>query len=319
MSRRFDFVAGQEDAGRRIDVIVSGRCDRSRSAGGKLVRDGFVLVNGASVKPSHMVSVGERISVTTPQPTLASAQPEDIPVHLVYEDADLCVVDKPAGMATHPAPGSAHGTLVNALLAALGPLPSINGVLRAGIVHRLDKNTSGLLVVAKSDAAMRALSAAMAARAVRRRYDAVVWGVPALAIASVDAPIGRDPRSRVKFAVRDKGRAALTHYRTVETFIAPQETRSSPKRTPSFARLEITLETGRTHQIRVHCASIGHPIVGDDVYGSSRPSTGMHRQALHASLLAFSHPISGVAMSFSSPWAADFAGLVDRLRRGLLP
>ncbi|HYK54209.1 MAG TPA: RluA family pseudouridine synthase, partial [Candidatus Eremiobacteraceae bacterium] len=236
-----------------------------------------------------------------------SATPEDIPIRIVYEDKDLCVVDKPAGMATHPAPGSTRGTLVNALLAKLGPLPSINGVLRPGIVHRLDKQTSGLLVVAKSDRAMRGLSNAIAERTVKRGYDAIVWGVPSSRAGTVDAPIARDAAVRTRFAVRPQGRRAVTHYRVRERFGSSDV---------KAALLELQLETGRTHQIRVHMAAIGHPIVGDPTYGAGRPKLGATRQMLHAASLEFEHPVSGKKLAFESKWPDDFDALVGRLRHG---
>jgi len=269
------------------------------------VREGQVTVGGAPAKPSRVLAAGETVAVDAPEPVAPSAKPEPLPIKLLHDDADLCVVDKPAGMATHPAPGSARGTLVNALLAALGPLPSINGVLRPGIVHRLDKDTSGLLVVAKSERAMRALSAEIAARRVEREYDAVVWGAPANRRGVIDSPIGRDPANPKRFAVREDGRRAVTRYRVVENFFFG-----------AAALLALELETGRTHQIRVHLSAIGHPIVGDRTYGDGRPKSVMKRQALHAARLRFRHPVTGQAMAFSSPWPSDFETLVARLRAG---
>ncbi|MDQ2817993.1 MAG: RluA family pseudouridine synthase [Candidatus Eremiobacteraeota bacterium] len=313
------FVAAAADEGQRIDVVVARRSGRSRSAAAGLVRAGCVRVAAGAVRPSHIVRGGERISVAEPPVVRPSAKAQSIPLCLVYDDADLCVVDKPAGMATHPAPGSPDGTLVNALLARLGKLPAINGALRPGIVHRLDKGTSGLLVVAKSDAAMRALSAAIGARAVKRGYDAVVWGSPRPAAGTVDAPLGRDSRSRLKFAVREGGRQALTDYRTAEIFGIHALPEVSRAQASTLARLALSLKTGRTHQIRVHCAAIGHPIVGDELYAGGRAALGMRRQALHAARLEFAHPITGATLRFESPWPNDFAGLVDRLRRAQAP
>ncbi len=318
MSERLRFVATSDDVGHRIDVTIALHTDRSRTASADLIRKGHVRVNGATVKPAYDVVQGDRIDIDLPEPLKPAATPEKIPIHFVYEDADLCVVDKPAGMATHPAPGSLSGTLVNALLAALGPLPAINGVLRAGIVHRLDKGTSGLLVVAKSDRAMRGLSAAIAARQVYREYDAVVWGLPPHSHGLIDAPLGRDPVLRKKFAVREDGRAALTRYRMIEPYkISAAGANRRPRRKGEelkLALLSLTLETGRTHQIRVHCAAIGNPIVGDTLYGLGKPRLGMMRQALHAARLRFSHPVSAKPMAFSSAWPQDFAALVNGLR-----
>jgi len=270
-----------------------------------MIKRGFVRVDGRPAKAAHVIEPGERVDAALPPPTAPAAHPEAIPIRLVYDDADLCVVDKPAGMATHPAPGSPRGTLVNALLAALGPLPSINGVLRPGIVHRLDKDTSGLLVVAKSDRAMLALSKAIAVRSVQRGYDAIVWGVPPSRAGAIEAPIGRDPVVRTKFAVRHDGRAALTRYRLKEKFRAARL---------ELSLLELSLETGRTHQIRVHCAAIGHPIVGDAVYGTGKPKLGARRQMLHAARLSFEHPVTGKTLNFESPWPEDFRELVAALR-----
>ncbi|MDQ2818003.1 MAG: RluA family pseudouridine synthase [Candidatus Eremiobacteraeota bacterium] len=313
------FVAAAEDEGQRIDVVIARRSGRSRSAAAGLLRAGCVRVADAAVRPSHIVRSGERISVAEPSVVRPSAKAQSIPLRLVYDDADLCVVDKPAGMATHPAPGSPDGTLVNALLGTLGELPAINGALRPGIVHRLDKGTSGLLVVAKSDAAMRALSAAIGMRAVKRSYDAIVWGSPKPAAGTVDAPLGRDPRSRLRFAVREGGRRALTDYRTVEIFRIPAAPKAPQAQPGTLVRLALSLKTGRTHQIRVHCAAIGHPVVGDELYGGGRAALGMRRQALHAARLEFAHPITGATLRFESPWPDDFAGLVDRLRRAQAP
>jgi 23S rRNA pseudouridine1911/1915/1917 synthase len=224
-------------------------------------------------------------------------------------------------MAVHPAPGSPSGTLVNALLAKLGPLPAPDDAARPGIVHRLDKDTSGLLVVAKSERALRALTAAIAAHHVEREYDAVVWGVPPGDAGAIDAPLARDPASRTRFAVRHEGKHAVTHYRTIEKYAlrdlrADGRTRASHKGAwpREAALLRINLETGRTHQIRVHSAAIGHPIVGDPIYGAGQPDLGIERQALHAARLRFVHPVSGAPLAFESPWPSDFAALVERLR-----
>jgi len=317
MTRAVTFDATAEDAGVRLDVAVSRRVDRSRTVCASLIRAHRVRVNGAAEKASYALAAGDRIVVDVPAPTEPDAKPEAIPIHIIYRDADLCVVDKPAGMATHPAPGSPRGTLVNALLAALGPLPSINGTLRPGIVHRLDKDTSGLLVVAVSEQGMRGLSRDMAERKIEREYDAVVWGRFAQERGVIDAPLGRDPGDRTKFAVRDGGRRAVTQYRAAETFtLRPAEHRRIAAPPDVLTLAQLKLETGRTHQIRVHCAAIGHPIVGDRAYGGGRPSLGMPRQALHAARLRFVHPISGKAMSFTAPWPDDFAALMDRLRAG---
>ena len=318
MTGGLSFVAGPADAGRRLDLVLSARLDRSRSACAALIKQGMVRVDGRAAKAAHIVVAGEHVDAIIPSPVAPSARPESIPISIVYEDADIAVVDKPAGMATHPAPGSPRGTLVNALLAALGPLPAINGVLRPGIVHRLDKDTSGLIVVAKSERGMRALSKAIAERTVRRGYDAIVWGVPASRTGTIDAPIGRDPIVRTKFTVRDDGKRAVTRYRLAERFdVRPDRTsRMQEEGLRELSLLELRLVTGRTHQIRVHCAAIGHPIVGDTLYGPGRPRLGVDRQMLHAARLSFEHPVTEKRMDFESGWPPDFAALVERLRAG---
>ena len=307
MSRRVSFDVRPGEAGERLDVVLAGHVDRSRTACASMIKKGLVRVDGRIAKAGRSVAVGQHIDADVPAPVKPSAAPEDIPIRILYEDKDLCVVDKPAGMATHPAPGSTRGTLVNALLAKLGPLPSINGVLRPGIVHRLDKQTSGLLVVAKSDRAMRGLTNAIAARAVKRGYDAIAWGVPTNRAGTIDAPIARDAAVRTRFAVRPRGRRAVTRYRVRERFNWGDV---------KAALLELELETGRTHQIRVHMAAIGHPIVGDPTYGAGRPKLGATRQMLHAARLEFDHPVSGKRLAFESKWPDDFDALVERLRRG---
>ena len=304
MTTAIDFVATPDEAGHRLDSALASRLGRSRSFCAQLIRGGLVRVNGEPVKPSHALKRGERVQGDEPPAQRSSAEPESLPIDILFDDADLCVVDKPAGMATHPARGTPRGTLVNALLAAVGPLPAINGVMRPGIVHRLDKDTSGLLVVAKSERAMRALANAMAARRIRREYDAVAWGVPE-ARGTIDAPIGRDPANPTRFAVRDDGRPAVTRYRVAERFFFD-----------AASLLALELETGRTHQIRVHLLAIDHPIIGDATYGGGRPRLGMKRQALHASRLRFAHPITGQSLEFSSAWPRDFEELVARLRAG---
>jgi 23S rRNA pseudouridine1911/1915/1917 synthase len=302
VTRTVAFTATEEDAGRRLDASLARRLQRSRAESLKLIRDGRVRVDGNVVKPSHAVHAGEMIRVLLPMDAGSREPlPEKIPLRIAYEDADLCVVDKPAGMATHPAPGARAGTLVNALLAAVGTLAPSDDPLRPGIVHRLDRDTSGLLIVAKSARALPALQRAIRQREVERRYHAVVWGAMPAPHGTIDAPIGRDPDDRTRFAVREAGRPALTRYRVLEA-------------SKTMSLIEAQLETGRTHQIRVHCAAVGNPVVGDRVYACGRKSLGMDRQALHAVGLRFTHPFTGEALRFESPWPPDFAALVDRLR-----
>jgi len=321
VSQTVAFTATDTEAGGRLDAVLARRTQRSRAEMSALIRSGMVRVDGRPAKPAHHLKPGERVEAVLPDRGARDPEAETIPLPIVYEDEDIAVVDKPAGMATHPAPGSRSGTLVNALLAHMGPLPALGDSARPGIVHRLDKDTSGLIVVAKSERAMRALSAAIAAHHVEREYDAVVWGVPPADSGAIDAPLARDPASRTRFAVRHEGKRAVTHYRTVETYKPPaQRSARSGKHDRSAAReaalLRVTLETGRTHQIRVHCAAIGHPILGDPIYGVGHPDMGIERQALHAARLRFVHPVTGAPLSFDAPWPDDFAALVARLRSG---
>lgn len=317
MTSPLELWTSPADRGRRLDVVLAGLLERSRSACAALIREGHVTLDGRVVKPSHLVEGRGKILVTAPPPRDLALEPQALPIALVYDDEDFCVVDKPAGMATHPARGTPDGTLVNALLARFPLLPSINGVRRPGIVHRLDKDTSGLLVVAKSDRAMTALTRAMSQRRIKRAYDAVVWGIPSNARGAIDAPIGRDPHARTKFAVREDGRRAVTHYRVIEAFEHVAQT--DPDAPASAALLRLELETGRTHQIRVHTSATGHPIVGDETYGPVLVGLGMRRQTLHAAELSFAHPFTGEALLFSSPWPDDFRALVERLRSGERP
>ncbi|MFM7322733.1 MAG: RluA family pseudouridine synthase [Armatimonadota bacterium] len=307
-----------EDAGRRVDVVVAGKlAELSRSQATRLVDDGLVQVGGKVAKPALKVAAGDRIEVHLPPPAPSPLAPKDIPLSIVHEDSDLLVIDKPRGMAVHPAPGTGDDTLVNALLARCTDLSGIGGVERPGIVHRLDKDTTGLLVVAKNDTAHRSLQAQIQARTARRQYEALVWGSPRFEEAVVDAPIGRHPTDRTRMAVIDpaKGggtaRDAVTELRVVE-------------RLGPISRLECTLQTGRTHQIRVHCKFAGIPVVGDPVYGGERKSgdteidrrvAALGGQALHASRLVFRHPRTGEEMAFESPPPAPIRELAELLRR----
>lgn len=317
MTEQLAFVTSAADAGRRLDIVLARLLGRSRSSCAELIREGHVTVDGRAAKPSQIVSGRAQIFVTAPPPREPSMSPQDLPLRIVADEEDFCIVDKAAGMATHPARGNLAGTLVNGLLARFPTLPAINGVRRPGLVHRLDKDTSGLLVVAKTERAMKKLTEAMAQRRVKRSYDAVVFGIPLNAKGVIDAPIGRDPLARTKFAVREDGRRAVTHYRVIETF--PKLPASGPDAPASAALLRVELETGRTHQIRVHGAAIGHPIVGDATYGFDLPALQMKRQALHAAELSFEHPTSGKTIRFTSPWPDDFRALVERLRAGEAP
>ncbi len=299
----------------RLDAWLARRLDLSRTRAARLVERGLVRVEGRTIRKSAPVAVGQRVEVEIPPLDPVELEPEDIPLAVVHEDAALLVVDKPAGLVVHPAPGHPRGTLANALLHHVGDLAGVGGRLRPGIVHRLDRDTSGLLVVAKNDAAHRALSSELAARKVRRTYLAAAWGHLRDAPTTVDAPIGRDPRSRQRMAVVEGGRRAVTHVAVRDRWLAAE-------------LLEVRLETGRTHQIRVHLAHIGHPVVGDSVYGAGweRGSAGLARrwagemarrtgrQFLHACALSFTHPVSGTRVRFRSPLPADLAEVADWAR-----
>ena len=241
------------------------------------------------------------MTVTIPPPETIALAPEAIPLTIIYQDGDIIVLDKPAGLTVHPAPGHPSGTLVNALLAACPDLRGIAGTLRPGIVHRLDKDTSGLMVVAKNDRAQRSLQRQLKEREVRKTYLALVKGVPAPREGTIEAPIGRHPKNRKKMAVVADGREATTRYRVREEIAGGQ-----------YSLLEVEPVTGRTHQIRVHLAAVGHPVVGDATYG--RPSAAVGRQFLHAHKLAFAMPLGGRAVEFESPLPADLREALSRLR-----
>jgi 23S rRNA pseudouridine1911/1915/1917 synthase len=270
------------DGGERLDRFVQAHCpDLSRSRGAALVREGWVTVNRAPAKPSSILRAGDVVVVVVPAPTPTGLVAQDIPVHVVYEDEHLMVVDKPAGLTVHPAPGHADGTLVNALLAMIPGLPGIGGELRPGIVHRLDKDTSGLMVVAKNDIAHRSLTRQLKDRQVRKTYLALVVGSMARDEGTIDGPIARHPKHRKRMAIVEGGRDALTEYRVVRRF-------DGGALGPGHTLVEAHPATGRTHQIRVHLTSLGHPLVGDSVYGKRSPLVDRH--FLHAGRLAFHLP-----------------------------
>ncbi|MFZ5632844.1 MAG: RluA family pseudouridine synthase [Bacillota bacterium] len=294
---------GEADSGRRLDVFLSGENpELSRSHIQKLIDGGMVEVNGLPAKASHRVKPGDSVILRVPPPVEPVVEPEPIPLDIYYEDADVVVVNKPRGMVVHPAEGNYSGTLVNALLNRCRDLSGINGVMRPGIVHRLDKDTSGLLMVAKNDFAHLELARQLSARTVERRYLAMAHGVLKSDRGVVDAPIGRHPRDRQKMAVVARnGKPAVTHYRVLESY-------------RDLSYLELRLETGRTHQIRVHMAYLGHPLLGDLKYGPGRNRFGLEGQFLHAGLLGFVHPRSGEKMAFEAPLPGDLQGILDKLR-----
>ncbi|MCF3946079.1 RluA family pseudouridine synthase [Acidiphilium iwatense] len=310
--------ATPDDRGERLDRFLARRlAGFSRSRIKNLIEDGAVTCDGVTVKTASMpVRAGAIYRIEIPPTMPATPQGQAIRFDILYEDADLIVLDKPAGLVVHPAPGNPDGTLVNALIAHCGDsLVGIGGERRPGIVHRLDKDTSGVMVAAKTEFAHHALSAAFAARDLDRAYTALCWGTPQPAEGTVEGAIGRDPRDRKRMAVVARGgKPALTHYRTERRFGM------------GAALLDCRLATGRTHQIRVHLAQLGHPLVGDPVYLRRRPAAAAHipeptrgrlldfpRQALHAARLGFVHPRTGVALRFATPLPADFAALVSAL------
>lgn len=310
-----EVITGTLESGGRLDKALAEASGLSRERIKALMADGAVTVGKTvAANPSARMQPGAHYEIRLPPVAEAAAQPQDIPLVVVYEDAHLIVVDKPAGMVVHPAAGNADGTLVNALLHhCKGGLSGIGGVARPGIVHRIDKDTSGLLVVAKSDAAHEGLAAQFAEHSIERRYLAVCAGHPAPPEGTITARLGRSESDRKKMAVlHDKstrGKHAVTHYRTLE-------------RLSDCALIECRLETGRTHQVRVHCASIGHPLLGDPVYGRTpkalRPllqQLGFARQALHAASLGFRHPVTGEWVQFSAAMPADMRELIDQTAR----
>lgn len=303
------FAVGEEEAGERVDVVLSGLARVSRAQARRWIDAGRVSLDGVAVdRASRKVGIGEVVTASPPAPVDAVARPEPIPLDIVYEDEDVVVVDKASGLVVHPAPGHPSGTLVNALLHHCTQLAGIGGVLRPGIVHRLDRGTSGILVAAKSDAAHRALSEQFAQHTIDRLYRAVVRGRPGRDSGRVDAPIGRHPRDRKRMSTAARaGRAAHTNWQVAERF-----------ETSERALLEVRPETGRTHQIRVHLASVGLPLVGDKVYGrggGTARERSLGRPALHAAALGFVHPRSGEAMRFEAPLPEDLVGLLAHYRQ----
>ncbi|ABY93103.1 RluA family pseudouridine synthase [Thermoanaerobacter sp. X514] len=291
----------KEDEGKRIDVFLAAELDYTRSYIKKLIVDELVFVNGKTVKPSYKVKENDEVVVNIPEAEKIDVLPENIPLDILYEDDDIIVINKPQGMVVHPAPGNYSGTLVNALLYHCKNLSGINGILRPGIVHRLDKDTSGVMVVAKNDKAHISLSNQIKERSVFKKYVAIVEGVIKDEEGKIEAPIGRHPVDRKKMAVIEDGRYALTLYKVLERF-------------KENTLVEAVIKTGRTHQIRVHMAYIGHPIVGDHVYGFKRQKFKLEGQALHSSVLGFMHPTKGVYMEFEAPLPEYFKKLIEILR-----
>ena len=302
---RTSLPAASEDRGVRLDSFLACRVpELTRSAAARLIETGRVTVAGRTAAKSCRLEGGELVEAELPDPEPTQALPQDIPLDVVYEDEDVIVVNKPAGLVVHPAPGHPDGTLVNALLHHCGSsLSGIGGELRPGIVHRIDRDTSGLIIAAKNDAAHQALSAQLQDHTLARTYEAVVVGNLREDRGTVDAPIGRHHTDRKKMAVTDRGgRAAVTHWEVLERF-------------QGFTHVRCRLETGRTHQIRVHMAHLGHPICGDTVYGARKPVPGLTGQCLHAVGLRFIHPRTGEAVELSCPLSDAFTALLEKLRK----
>ena len=312
------FTVARADARARLDRLLADHVPAlSRSRLKNLIETGRVSIAGATItEPGYRVKPGQAVTLVIPPPVDETPRAQAIPLQVAYEDEHLIVVDKPAGLVVHPAPGNPDRTLVNALLAHCGAsLSGVGGVRRPGIVHRLDKDTSGLMVAAKNDAAHRGLSAQFATRRLSRTYQAVVWGVPRTGQGRIEGAIGRDVRNRKRMAVRESGgKPAATRYRVLRSYAA------------LWSLVECRLETGRTHQIRVHMAHAGHPLLGDALYGGARrrrldehTRTALAhcpRQALHAAALGFIHPVSGAELAFESPLPSDMRALIEALSVG---
>ena len=291
------------DAAVRADVFVSAHTGLTRSAVKKLADEGRLFCDGVPVKAGHVLKAGCRVSLDVPPPRAVRAEPEDIPVEVLYEDGDIAIINKPRGMAVHAGAGRVNGTLVNALLYRLKSLSSINGEIRPGIVHRIDKDTTGLLVVAENDAAHLSLAQQIAEKSCRREYLALLEGVLKEESGRVETLIGRDPKDRLKMAVLPAGgRRAVTQFSVVERF-------------PAHTLVHFTLQTGRTHQIRVHAKYLGHPVVGDKVYGYKKQRFALEGQLLHAFRLTLTHPRTGERMTFEAPLPEDFENVLALLRR----
>lgn len=294
-----------EDAGVRIDKYLAEQLpDITRSYLQKLLKDGSVQMNGKPVKASTKTAAGALIALTIPEPEEPEILPEDIPLDILYEDSDVILINKPKNMVVHPAAGHYTGTLVNALMYhCRSDLSGINGVLRPGIVHRIDKDTTGVLIVCKNDRAHNALAEQLKEHSITRKYRAIVCGNLKEDEGTVDAPLGRHPQDRKRMAiVRSGGKRAVTHYRVLERF-------------GNNTYIECQLETGRTHQIRVHMASLGHPLLGDEIYGRAKSPFKLEGQTLHAMVLGFIHPTTGEYMEFEAPLPEYFEKLLEKLRK----
>ncbi|TKH19109.1 RluA family pseudouridine synthase, partial [Bacillus wiedmannii] len=302
MSEVVQVTVAEEQKSERIDKFVAEiNSEWSRSQVQQWIKDDVVTVNGKSVKVNYKVKENDEITVTIPDPEELNIQAEDMSLEIYYEDADVLVVNKPRGMVVHPAPGHTSGTLVNGLMHHCTGLSGINGVMRPGIVHRIDKDTSGLLMVAKNDMAHESLVNQLVAKTVTRRYKAIVHGVIPHDKGTIDAPIGRDKKERQSMTVDENGKNAVTHFQVLERF-------------KDFTLVECRLETGRTHQIRVHMKYIGYPLAGDPKYGPKK-TLDMNGQALHAGILGFDHPRTGEYIQFEAPIPEVFEDALNILRK----
>ena len=303
MNEKELFTVTAEEAGQRLDGFLAEAMEElSRSRIQNLCEAGQIVVNGKTAKKNQKLKAGDTIEVEIPAPAPTEIIPQDIPLDIVYEDDSVLVINKPKGMVVHPAPGHPDGTVVNAVMFHCGArLSGIGGELRPDIVHRIDKDTSGLLMIAKNDKAHAALSAQLKDKSLSRVYEAIVIGRMRQDEGTVDAPIGRSLRDRKKMAVIEGGRHAVTHYETIARY-------------NGYSHVRCHLETGRTHQIRVHMASIGHPLAGDEVYGKGREKTGLEGQCLHAGRLRFIHPDTGEAMEVTCPLPEYFTKFEEKLR-----
>ena len=296
--------ASEESKNQRLDAFLASSLDGlTRSQATQLIESGEVAVNGRAVSKSYKLAGGEDIAVTLPEPEPVEAVPQDIPLDVVYEDADVIVVNKPSGMVVHPAPGHPDGTLVNALLYhCAGTLSGVGGALRPGIVHRIDRDTSGLIIAAKNDAAHQYLSAQLADHTLARTYECIVVGKLREDRGTVNAPIARHPTDRKRMAVVAGGREAVTHWEVIARY-------------PGYTHVRCRLETGRTHQIRVHMAYIGHPILGDTVYGAKKEVPGLTGQCLHAVGLRFLHPRTHEVVELFCPLPEEFTRMLQKIRK----
>lgn len=304
ITRTLELFAEEADDGARLDKFLSERASLSRSTAEKLIAEGQVSVNGKQAAKSLRLKANDEVTAMLPEPQPLDVRPQNIPLDIVYEDSDLLVVNKPKGMVVHPAPGHYEGTLVNALLYHCADgLSGINGVIRPGIVHRIDKDTSGLLIVAKNDNAHQALAEQIQAHSFKREYEAVVVGNFRDDAGTIDKPLGRSPHDRKKQAINGLNpRSAVTHYEVLERF-------------PGFCYCKFRLETGRTHQIRVHAASLGHPVAGDPVYGDPKHTFGLQGQCLHARVIGFVHPTTKQYMEFTSELPEYFQHFLAQCRK----